>query len=351
MATANIAAIGYIGLQASEFTIRPQINATSFADIAQIHDDVNYRKQIGLLKSGKFAYRTETAGAKVLTGGAVVGSEVWLEVERIYSQESQVIASYFEKFIIEQAKAGVDSGDLTGVQAAEQIVTMYSSDRGVDLERLLWAGNTAAVAADFIDTPGDAGATAVIKAAFFSTVTGLLTRIRAAVVALTVPQVVVIAATPTAAEVLGYFRTIFAGQKALLKGYMPADKVFICTSGVYDLFMTSRESFTGSDLSFIMQNDGTEIVRFRGIEIRNPAVINLMIEETGYGDWLPTAFIYLMSRDTMTIGADMYSPSASVDAWYSKDDDANYIRSKAAIGTQLIEPGDMIVTASNVALV
>jgi len=343
MAAANISAINYVGIQASEFTILPTIRATSFAGLVQIHEDVKYRKQLALLRSGKFAYRTETNAAKTATGGGVTGSEVWIEVDRIYSQESQVTADYFEKFLIEAARNGVDSGDLQGVAAAEQIVALYSQDRGVDLERLLWGGLSTAVAGNFTTTPD---ATAAVKAAFYSTVTGFIPRIMAKIATGDIEQPVLIGATPSAADVIGYFRSLFSAQAAQLRAYVPADKVFVCTSNIYDLFLTNRESFTGSDFSFQLQDDGTDLIRFRGIQIVNPNVVNLMQQEVSWGAYLPTSFLFLMSRDALALGADAYSPEASVKTWYSDDDDVNYIRSKAAIGTQIVADY-MIVAATS----
>ena len=343
MAATNISAISYVGEQASEFTIQPMVQAADISNLMQVHTDVMYRKQLALLRSGKYGWRTDTGKNKANTGGGSTGSEVWLEVNRIYAQDEQDVASYFEKFLIEQAKKGNDSGDLGGVSAAEQIVALYSADRALDLERLIWGGNEDAVIGNFTTTPD---ATAATKLAFYRTVTGQLTRMMAKIASGDIQQVALIGATPSATDVIGYFRAVYSGQSAELRATPKAEKYLACTSNIMDLFYTNRESFTGSDFSFQFQNEGPDRVFFRGIEIVNRDVWNIMQQEQSWGAYLPTSFLFLASRDAMAFGADAYSVNTTADTWYDKTDDVNYIRTKAAIGTQFVADY-MIVAATS----
>jgi hypothetical protein len=341
----NLSPLSYVGIQAGELTILPALEASSFQGYAQIHDDVGYRKQLALLYPGKLAYRTETGSAKVNTGGTLPTEERWINVARIYAQEEQISFNFFTKFAAEQLKKGAQSGDLSGVEAQEALVAAWSRDRGADLDRLFWGGLTTATSGNFTTT-GDY--TAAIKAAFFSTVTGFIPRIMAAIGDGDVTQAATISGSPSASDIVGYLETLWLAQSAELDAYAEENKMYVVTRNIWNGLLKQRESFTGSDLSFERQNTAQMRIYYRGIELINPKIINQMQSAGDYGDYMPTSFAFLMSKDVMAIGADAYSPQASVETGYDGKSDVNWIRSKAAIGTELVDLR-MIVAATSTA--
>lgn len=330
MAQLDMADVAYVGIQASELTALPVLEAAGLADIVQIHDDVRYRKQMALVRSGAFAFRTDSSCTKTNTGGEIEAVEKWLEVNRIYAQNDQCVNDYFQKFIIETVKNGAMSGDLTGVQVAEQVITMWARDRGLDVERLVWGGNEAAVSGDF------GGSDAAVKAAFYATLDGLLIRVINAVLAGDITAPYTFGGTPDATTTLAAMQALWSAQRAAMRQVPAAQKILAVTPNLYDFYLNNREA-VAVDLAWRLLQDGTEALFFRGIEVRPMNVWLQMQSELSWGSYLPTYLMILTTRDAMAVGTDAYSRETTVDAWYSRDDDKNYVRSKMPLGTVIVD--------------
>lgn len=342
MAQINISPINYVGIQAAEITSLLTLEALPIADMVEVHEDVRYKKQLALARAGKYGWRKDTTCAKTNTGGQIETEERFIEVTRIYAQNDQCVNDYFQKFIIEQVKNGSESGDLTGVRAAEQVTEMWARDRSLDLQRVLWGGNTAAVAGDFT------GSDAATKAAFYSMFDGWLKRIFDAVTAGDINQAYTFSAAPTPTTAIAALRALFEAQSAALRGVARDFKIIAVDTDIYDQFLTNRESFTGSDLSYRLLEDGTERLTFRGIEVREMPIWLQMRSEGSYGAYLPTSVGMLMTRDALHVGTDAYSNETQIQAWYSIDDDKNYVRAKAPYGTQIADDEAIVVCGTAV---
>lgn len=242
-----------------------------------------------------------------------------IEAGRLRVALEQCADEFFDTFIEEAYRTGVDAMNMEGTVVGDVMMRRTVEGIGQDVVRLAWGAD--GTTADYNQFNG-----------WF--------KLAAAETAL--ETIAASTDAPTAAEALSLIRGLYDGASAALQQVPAADKKIFVTPKLYNAYLANLEG-TSSDLAWSAQRDGTQVVAFRGVEL-----VPMYEWDTILADTNPTVFnggttpmnatqgACYVAKDNLVIGTDVSDPTAQIKMWYDDKDEKTYVRSYFKLGVQYL---------------
>jgi hypothetical protein len=232
----------------------------------------------------------------------------------------QCTDEFFDTYIEEMYRDGVDVMNLEGTQLGDAIVNRAVKGIASDVVRLAWGGDVAG---------GVAGYTAF---------DGWMELMKAE----PVTEVVLASITaPTSAEALTMLKTIYDGAPVALQQVAPEDKKMFVTPKIFNAYLANLEG-TAADLAIVNQQEGIRRVMFRGVE-----VVAMYEWATIVADTNPDVFqtaaganntqgVCYCAVENLIIGSDVTDPEGSFKVFYDDLEEKMYFRGYFKLGVQYL---------------
>ena len=234
----------------------------------------------------------------------------------------QCTNEFFDTYIEEMYRSGVDVMNLEGTQLADAIVDRAVKGIGQDIVRLAWGGDGAT--SDYNQLSG-------WMKLMGDDATVLAARTEFSAVAPT---------APTAAEALSLIRTMYDSAPAALQQVPAADKKIYVTPKTYNAYLQNLEG-TSADLAITNQQDGVLVVKFRGVEL-----VPMYEWDTILADTDPALFLRggvngtegacYSAVDNLIIGSDVTDPEGSFKVFYDDLEEKMFFRGYFKLGVQYL---------------
>jgi hypothetical protein len=232
----------------------------------------------------------------------------------------QCTDEFFDTYIEEMYRDGVDVMNLEGTQLGDAIVNRAVKGIASDVVRLAWGGDVAG---------GVAGYTAF---------DGWMELMKAE----PVTEVVLASITaPTSAEALTMLKTIYDGAPVALQQVAPEDKKMFVTPKIFNAYLANLEG-TAADLAIVNQQEGIRRVMFRGVEVvamyewaTIVADTNPDVFQTAAGANNTQGLCYC-AVENLIIGSDVTDPEGSFKVFYDDLEEKMYFRGYFKLGVQYL---------------
>ena len=228
---------------------------------------------------------------------------------------------FFDTYIEEMYRNGVDVMNLEGTQLADAIVNRAVKGIGQDVVRLAWGGDsTTANYTAFDGWMKLMGADATVLAA---RVTYAGTE-----------------AAPTAGDAIGLIRKIYDEAPAALQQVPSADKKMFVTPKIFNAYLANLEG-SSADLAIVNTQDGYTRVSFRGVQI-----VPMYEWDTILTDTNPTIFdvsgtdysngVCYCATENLILGSDVTDPEGSFKVFYDDLEEKMFFRGYFKLGVQYL---------------
>ena len=311
-----------------ELFYKPQPEGENiFADY-RLFDNVD--SKINLYFNGNLTktLKPYTTCGRTDTGSATITDKV-LSVNKLKQQLSQCEDQFENTVFGEMRKKGTRVSDLKGTILEEIIRTQALRALRYDIPRIAWFSKAVAASEDYTAFDG------FFQLMFDSSATLAHSINMAHSTAYETNGTSSILATDGAYNAL---KKIYENQGADLRSVSKNDKKFFVTSSVLDNLLSTYENL-GTDLGLQRLNDGMGTLKFRGIEIKEMPYWDYALDDTTANPMSAqignNAIVYTMP-DNLVIGTDMAFRDATLDIWYSRDDEKLYTDFKLKLGAQFV---------------
>ena len=236
----------------------------------------------------------------------------------------QCSKEFYDTYIEEMYRNGVDVNNLEGTQLADAIVNRAVKGIAQDVVRLAWGGDSTTANYDqmsgWMKLMGDD-----------ATVLAARTEFSAAA-----------PTAPTAAEALSLIRNMYDNAPAALQQVPAADKKMFVTPKTYNAYLQNLEG-TSADLAITNQQDGLLVVKFRGVEL-----VPMYEWDTILADTDPALFLRggvngtegacYCAVENLIIGSDVTDPEGSFKVFYDDLEEKMFFRGYFKLGVQFLYP-------------
>ena len=237
----------------------------------------------------------------------------------------QCSAAFFDSFIEESYRNGVDVNNLEGTTVGNAILNRTMNGVASDVVRLAWGGNTAE--SDGSYTAFD-GWMKLMAAETVLEYTGGTP------------------AAPTAADAIGLLRKVYDGAPAALQQVAMGEKKMFVTPKIYNAYLANLETNTTigtADLAIVNTVDGySRTVSFRGVQL-----VPMYEWDTILTDTDPALFTTALAAevnngvcycaiDNLIIGSDVTDPQGSFKMFYDDLEEKMFVRGYFKLGVQYL---------------
>jgi len=236
----------------------------------------------------------------------------------------QCSKEFYDTYIEEMYRNGVDVNNLEGTQLADAIVNRAVKGIAQDVVRLAWGGDSATANYDqmsgWMKLMGD----------------------DATVLAARTEKSAVAPTAPTSTEALTLLREMYDSAPAALQQVPAADKKMFVTPKTYNAYLQNLEG-TSADLAITNQQDGLLVVKFRGVEL-----VPMYEWDTILADTDPALFLRggvngtegacYCAVENLIIGSDVTDPEGSFKVFYDDLEEKMYFRGYFKLGVQFLYP-------------
>ena len=228
-------------------------------------------------------------------------------------------SQFFDSFIEESYRSGVDVNNLEGTTVGDAILNRTMKGVASDVVRLAWGGDIAGAVAGY--TAFD-GWMELMKA---ETVSTLLT---------------VASGAPTAAEAIALIRQVYDGAPAALQQVPAGDKKMFVTPKIYNAYLANLEG-SSADLAIVNTVDGYTRVSFRGVQIVPMYEWDTIVADTNpdlflNGGTNHTNGMAYCAVDNLLIGSDVTDPESSFKMFYDDLEEKMFVRGYFKLGVQYL---------------
>lgn len=318
-----------VDIRQIDVTFRGEEASTMFIEPVYMDDDLrqNFRVIPNVVSKKKLAFAQELekivrsysgCGFAPVNGFKVY--ERWVEVDRAKADVVMCWEEFRDTVYEELLKTGTSIGDLTGTQLftlAEQLVRNAIKK---DNMRLAFFGNRAATDPAYDVTDGFW--TVILKAfvdanqcPYFDTGSGTAL---------------------SAGDGIEHLRTVDDNQDVRLKALPNNMKKFFVAGSVYDQYMVDLENGGGADGGWRMLQDGSQMLTFRGIEVKPMwGWTEIMAADFAQSN---AHLILLTSPQNLVMATDVNDPESQMRIWYDEEDEQVKIKCRWKHGFQVVHP-------------
>ena len=238
----------------------------------------------------------------------------------------QCTSMFFDTYIEEMYRNGVDVMNLEGTQLADAIVNRAVKGIGSDVVRLAWGGDSTTTNYTAFDGWMKLmGAQAPVVAARV-TVLGFET-------------------APLADEAIALLRKMYDQAPANLQQVPSSEKKFFVTPKIFNAYLANLEGNT-ADLGIVNTVDGYQRVSFRGVQVvpmyewdtilaaTNPAIFN--VTPTGGAATNFSNGACYVATENLIIGSDVNDPEGSFKVFYDELEEKMFFRGYFKLGVQYL---------------
>ena len=236
----------------------------------------------------------------------------------------QCSKEFYDTYIEEMYRTGINVNNLEGTQLADAIVNRAVKGIAQDVVRLAWGGDSATANYDqmsgWMKLMGD----------------------NATVLAARTEESAVAPTAPTAAESLTLLRNMYDTAPAALQQVPAADKKIFVTPKTYNSYLQNLEG-TSADLAITNQADGVLVVKFRGVQL-----VPVYEWDTILADTDPALFLRggvngtegacYCAVENLIIGSDVTDPEGSFKVFYDDLEEKMFFRGYFKLGVQFLYP-------------
>lgn len=303
----------YNGKESTDLFFKPSVSSPQFS-MFRIMDDVQSKKQLNLVGNLRnIVQKYDTCDRPDPSSGIDITNRT-LEVTELEVFLEQC-KDTFEDSIFETAlRDGIERNDVTGTIIEKAILTLVTDAMRRDNFDIFSFGDTNATG------PAD----------FLNKLDGLWTRLIDGTSDYCVKRIGAgFGSGNLAADAaLNRLRLMYSQAPNILKE--SPDKKFFVTQSIFDNLLTSYESVTsGSNLQFQLLQDGTQVLKFRGIEVVPILAWDDAIER--YGLDAPHRILYTVA-DNHVIGLNRAGDFEKVGVWYERKDRKVYFEAQYRMG-------------------
>lgn len=244
----------------------------------------------------------------------------WIEVDRCKADVVMCWEEFKDTVYEELLKTGTSIADLTGTTLMQLAETMIQNAVKKDNQRLAFFGNRADADPAYDSTDG-----------FWTVI------LKAFVDADQCPYFNTSSGTPlSAGDGIEILRTIYDNQDIRLKGLPKAMKKFFVTGSVYEQYRDDIENGGGGDAGIRMLQDGTEMLVFRGIEVKPMWTWSEIMSADFASD--NSHLCLLTTPQNLAMATDVNDPEAQFRIWYDDEDEQVKIKARWKMGFQVVHP-------------
>lgn len=284
---------------------------------------------VRVVPSDKVTKKKETCGfnpsGKVadLLDESVTVKELAIEMEQC--------AKDFDGTILQvMKKRGVERNDLTGTALEGVIVDLLNPIIKRDLMRIFLLGDTASTSADYDQIDG------LWKKIFAGVAGGDIIRV----------QTLADNAMATAGAALTTLNNLHFNAPMELQTLPDADKVKVVTQSIYNNYVQSLANNNQLESSWTTLQNGITTVMHFGVPVVPVGLLDkyLALDFAPLGDIESPHRAYYTAVNNVVAATDLESDFTTVDLWYEKKPQMNYLRVEYKLGAA-IASGDLMAVA------
>ncbi len=331
MATGNVAlnniSATYSGADLNEMFYEPVFRSDdimgNYRVIPNVKHVMNVYTSAALTKIVESYDSCSSASMDIDDGGQFNIDDKTITAGRCRVALEQCSAAFFDSFIEESYRNGVDVNNLEGTTVGNAILNRTMKGVASDVVRLAWGGDIAGAVAGY--TAFD-GWMELMKAE-------------------TVLEFAGTPAAPTAADAIGLLRQVYDGAPAALQQVPSSEKKMFVTPKVFNAYLANLEtnaSIGTADLAIVNTREGYSGVSFRGVEL-----VPMYEWDTILTDTNPDLFTTLLGAnvnngvcycavDNLIIGSDVTDPSGSFKMFYDDLEEKMFVRGYFKLGVQYL---------------
>jgi hypothetical protein len=315
--------VDFDGQQANELILLPAFDAGAFQNYMRIEENVGFQRQFARVGSGYKSLRKDDSCAKENTYENEATPKL-LKVSRLYSQGEICVNDYFDKFVADQLKAGVESGDLTDTQVAAAILQRYAEDLQTDINSLIWFADE-----DESDP-------------FYSSLDGLFKQIKLGVAGGDIKRTETIGNGDLSdSDTRDILKSLQVNCDLRLKQRPMNRKIQLVSGAIWEGFLSLKENGDKNctELGWQLEIDGTQAMSYRGVPIAPMWNWDRVVDEGVVGVYQNRYHAVYTTLDNLMLGTDRFGSLSQVEFWYERKPDQNYMRAKFPLGTTVFDEG------------
>ena len=140
----------------------------------------------------------------------------------------------------------------------------------------------------------------------------------------------------SAGDGIEHLRTIYDNQDVRLKGLPNTMKKYFVSGTIFDQYMVDLEDGGGADGGWRMLQDGSQMLTFRGIEVKPMWDWSEIMAADFAEDQSHLAL--LTSPQNLAMATDVNDPESQFRIWYDEEDEQVKIKGRWKHGFQVIHP-------------
>jgi|10_taG_2_1085330.scaffolds.fasta_scaffold04364_2 hypothetical protein len=234
----------------------------------------------------------------------------------------------FDGTVFEEAiKQGVEIDDLRGTVVEDILRTSLLKALGSDIPRICWFGVDGASSSDYDQFDG--------WVHLIGDVSGSVGQY----LDMNTDANIESGGAMVADGAITLFRSMYENQSKTLRAVDRSGKKFYVTSTIMDNYLTTLED-TQNERGQLSLEDGTTVVKFRGIEVVEVKGWDTALADTDNPNkaGIGANMCVFTTPDNLIVGCDVLSPANEVKVWFSEDDEVLRMKSKFKLGTQILHP-------------
>lgn len=310
----------YNGKESTDLFFKPSVMTPDYKSLFRVMDDIQSKKQLNLVGNLRNIVQTAVNCGRPTASSGIDITNRTLEVTELEVFIEQC-KDTFEDSIFEIAlKNGIDRADIQGTEIETAIRTLVTDALMRDNFDLFSFGDT------------------TLTGTFLEPLDGLWTRLIAGTATYEVERIGGSLDTLAADSALNRLRFMYESSNTTLRSLPINERKFFVTQSIYDNLLTSYESVdSGSDLQIQLLQDGTQSLKFRGIDVIPVIAWDDAIARYSLGS--PNRIIYTTPSNHV-IGVNRAGDDSVVGAWYERKDKKVYIEALYRMGYNYIH-GDL----------
>lgn len=140
----------------------------------------------------------------------------------------------------------------------------------------------------------------------------------------------------SAGDGIEHLRTIYDNQDVRLKGLPNTMKKFWVSGSIYEQYLNDLEDGGGADGGWRLLQDGTQMLQFRGIEVK-PMWLWTEIMAADFAQ-SQAHLVLLTSPSNLCMATDMLDPESQFRIWYDEEDEQVKIKARWKHGFNIVHP-------------
>jgi len=233
---------------------------------------------------------------------------------------SQCSKEFFDTYIEEMYRSGVDVMNVEGTQLGDAIVNRAVTGVAQDVVRLAWGGDVAGAVSGY--TAFD-GWMELMKAESVIEESGT-------------------PAAPTAGQAIDLIRNVYDQAPAALQQVAAGDKKMFVTPKIFNAYLANLEG-SSADLAIANQVDGLRRVSFRGVELVPMYEWDTILTDTNPDLFKDAATgadvnngVCYCAVENLIIGSDVTDPEGSFKVFYDDLEEKMFFRGYFKLGVQYL---------------